>query len=96
MAEQSERVCRRCWRPVVLFAEQYDTFERMHYVCFHYEFEHDADADAVYPGVPLACCRPSRRLVELRRRSLMLLQHFGRPTTTRPRQSNAKDPAFCV
>ena len=27
--------------------EHYDTFEQMHYVCFHYEFEHDpADVDS--------------------------------------------------
>lgn len=27
-------------------AAEYETFERMHYVCFHYEFEHDpADPD---------------------------------------------------
>ena len=24
-----------------LFQTQYDVFEQMHYVCFHYEFEHD-------------------------------------------------------
>ena len=36
--------CRRCGRAVS--AAQYETFERMHYVCFHYEFEHDpADTD---------------------------------------------------
>jgi hypothetical protein len=28
-------------RPVALSREQYDVFEQMHYVCFHYEFEHD-------------------------------------------------------
>jgi hypothetical protein len=25
--------------------EQYDTFERMHWSCFHYEFEHAGDPD---------------------------------------------------
>lgn len=39
-------LCRRCSRPVGASAAQYETFERMHYVCFHYEFEHDpADPD---------------------------------------------------
>jgi hypothetical protein len=32
--------------PVRVSAADYETFEKMHYVCFHYEFEHDpADAD---------------------------------------------------
>ena len=26
---------------MVTSREQYDVFEQMHYVCFHYEFEHD-------------------------------------------------------
>ncbi len=38
-------VCRRCGRPVVASAVDYDVFEQMHYVCFHYEFEHDGDPD---------------------------------------------------
>ncbi len=33
--------CARCGRPVRVSREHYETFERMHYVCFHYEFEHD-------------------------------------------------------
>jgi hypothetical protein len=37
--------CRRCRRPVVASAEQYDVFEQMHYTCFHYEFEHPGDPD---------------------------------------------------
>jgi hypothetical protein len=32
------RLCVRCGRPVVVEAERYEVFERMHYVCFHYEF----------------------------------------------------------
>ena len=35
-----ELVCRRCRGAVRVNAEQFDVFERMHYVCFHYEFEH--------------------------------------------------------
>jgi hypothetical protein len=26
---------------VTASADQFDVFEQMHYVCFHYEFEHD-------------------------------------------------------
>jgi hypothetical protein len=33
--------CERCGRQVGVSAAEYETFERMHYVCFHYEFEHD-------------------------------------------------------
>lgn len=54
-------VCRRCGRPVRVSREQYETFEQMHYVCFHYEFEHDLhdadadpDEDCGVPGCPSA------------------------------------------
>jgi hypothetical protein len=41
---------------VVASAEQYEVFERMHYVCFHYEFEHQGDPDVECPagGCPAA------------------------------------------
>ncbi len=32
--------CVRCGEPVVVNRDQYDVFERMHWVCFHFEFEH--------------------------------------------------------
>ena len=38
-------VCRRCGREVLANQDQYDVFEGMHYVCFHYEFEHTGDPD---------------------------------------------------
>lgn len=39
------QTCRRCRRPVA--ASDFALFEQMHYVCFHYEFEHDpADVDS--------------------------------------------------
>ena len=34
-------VCVRCGRPVERNRDQYETFERMHWSCFHYEFEHE-------------------------------------------------------
>ncbi|WP_143073353.1 hypothetical protein [Actinokineospora terrae] len=53
--------CRRCGRPVRINRDRYETFERMHYVCFHYEFEHeladvdtDPDEDCGAPGCPSA------------------------------------------
>jgi hypothetical protein len=36
-------------------ADQFETFERMHYVCFHYEFEHDPfdpDEECTAGGCP--------------------------------------------
>lgn len=60
------RDCRRCGRPVLLERDRYDVFEGMHYVCFHYEFEHDpVDPDEECGA---GCCpsgsinpRPDRR-----------------------------------
>lgn len=37
--------CRRCGLEVVANRAQVDVFEGMHYVCFHYEFEHPGDPD---------------------------------------------------
>ena len=59
MAEtQAKRACRRCGRPV---QANYEVFEGMHYVCFHYEFEHesakpdaDPDEDCGLAGCPSA------------------------------------------
>jgi hypothetical protein len=46
-APEDPLICRRCGRPVATSAHHYDVFEQMHYVCFHYEFEHDpADVDS--------------------------------------------------
>jgi hypothetical protein len=58
-------VCRRCGLPVEANAEDYDIFEQMHYVCFHFEFEHRGDPDVECPagGCPAAGIRvPSRFL----------------------------------
>lgn len=41
----SPLVCRRCGLPVEAGAAHYEVFEKMHYVCFHYEFEHRGDPD---------------------------------------------------
>ena len=51
--------------------DHYETFERMHYMCFHYEFEHgsadadaDPDEDCGVPGCPSApAARHKDRLV---------------------------------
>jgi hypothetical protein len=56
VASQAEAPsCARCGREVRVSREQYETFERMHYVCFHYEFEHDPfdpDEECAAGGCP--------------------------------------------
>jgi hypothetical protein len=42
---ESPKICVRCNEPVVKNAESYDVFEKMHWLCFHLEFEHSGDAD---------------------------------------------------
>ena len=52
--------CRR-GRAVTIPADRYDVFEQMHYVCFHYEFEHDPtdpDEECSAGGCPSAAIRP--------------------------------------
>lgn len=51
--------------------DDYRVFEGMHYVCFHYEFEHglrnpdaDPDEDCGDPGCPSASLSRARRTTE--------------------------------
>lgn len=37
--------CKRCEKPVFGSHKDYHVFERMHWECFHFEFEHDGPAD---------------------------------------------------
>jgi len=39
-------LCARCGSAVTVNRENYELFERMHWLCFHLEFEHRADVDA--------------------------------------------------
>jgi len=65
--ESAEKpVCRRCGVVVTASAEAFDVFEQMHYVCFHYEFEHpgDPDVECDAGGCPAAGAHlPSRVLL---------------------------------
>jgi hypothetical protein len=50
--------CIRCRRPVRRSRDQYEVFERMHWSCFHYEFEHfdgggDPDEACADPSCPV-------------------------------------------
>ena len=38
-------VCARCRRPVRRNRKHYETYERMHWSCFHYAYEHGEDRD---------------------------------------------------
>jgi hypothetical protein len=61
-----DALCARCGTPVVRSLDRYDELERMHWVCFHYEFEHsqsDADTPCHDPRCPARSAvlrRPSR------------------------------------
>lgn len=57
-------VCVRCKRPVRRNAAFFEVFEQMHWVCFHYEFEHflgegDPDDACADPSCPARACDPS-------------------------------------
>jgi hypothetical protein len=41
-----EKICVSCGKPVVCHKNEYEIFEKMHWICFHLEFEHgDFDPD---------------------------------------------------
>lgn len=66
LSEPNVPSCRRCDRPVLVSRERFDVFEQMHYVCFHYEFEHDptdVDEECSAGGCPSRAvnARPDRR-----------------------------------
>jgi hypothetical protein len=66
-------VCRRCQRPVGASAAQYEVFEHMHYVCFHYEFEHDPfdpDEECNAGGCPSGALKDDREHLAQTLRSL--------------------------
>ena len=55
--EAGTLACVRCGREVRVNRDSYEIFERMHYVCFHYEFEHagfDPDEECDAGGCPSA------------------------------------------
>jgi hypothetical protein len=58
-------LCQRCGRAVEVSAAQYETFERMHCICFHYEFEHhvDPEQECSAGGCPSGGLRAGREAV---------------------------------
>lgn len=73
------RVCRRCDRPVVASAADYEVFEQMHYVCFHYEFEHEGDPDVECPsgGCPASGLALPSRLIRTDRATSKLERAYA-------------------
>jgi hypothetical protein len=62
-------ICRDCGRPVTVSSDQFEVFERMHYTCFHYLFEHDPfdpDEECTAGGCPSASIGPGQRVEEPR------------------------------
>lgn len=60
----AEVTCVRCGRPVRRNRSNYETFEKMHWACFHYEFEHfggegDPDEACGDPTCPARAFDPS-------------------------------------
>ena len=56
MTEVDFPVCRRCGHPVRRNRANYETFEQMHWLCFHLEFEHAAIGPGS-DGDPDVSCR---------------------------------------
>lgn len=48
---EDELTCARCRQPVVRNADRYEVFERMHWSCFHYEFEHELAGSSADPDI---------------------------------------------
>jgi hypothetical protein len=77
-----ELLCRRCHRRVAVSAAEYDIFEQMHYVCFHYEFEHgefDVDEECDAGGCPSAPFGSGKRAVVETARALAIESASGTP-----------------
>ena len=43
--DEIEKICVKCNKPVEVNRELYDVYERMHWLCFHLEYEHEGDPD---------------------------------------------------
>jgi predicted nucleotidyltransferase len=43
--KKNELICVRCNKLVEKNKELYEVFEKMHWLCFHLEFEHEGDPD---------------------------------------------------
>lgn len=55
--ESPHPICRRCGNIVLANAQSYETFEGMHWSCFHYVFEHEISDGTADPD--MSCRDPS-------------------------------------
>src|SRR5438105_9148913 len=55
-------ICVRCKKPVIRNRSNYQVFEKMHWSCFHYAYEHEGDPDisCADPDCPLEPSIPIR------------------------------------
>lgn len=42
---ENVKICVKCNKPVEKNKEQYEVFEKMHWLCFHLKYEHEGDPD---------------------------------------------------
>ena len=42
---EKEKICVKCNKPVEVNRELYEVYEKMHWLCFHLEYEHEDDPD---------------------------------------------------
>lgn len=42
---KNEKICVKCNKPVEENKDQYEVYEKMHWLCFHLEYEHEGDPD---------------------------------------------------
>lgn len=41
----NNKICVYCNKPVEKYSDDYEVFEKMHWLCFHLVYEHDGDPD---------------------------------------------------
>lgn len=51
---ENNHICRKCNRSVKN-TKDYDLFEGMHWICFHFEYEHSEEYDVDEPCLDLSC-----------------------------------------
>jgi hypothetical protein len=84
-------ICKRCNRPVIKNSEHYDTYEHMHWICFHLEYEHgeyDPDEPCSDPSCPWRH-KMSFELDKIRKKIELSLQSSGKYD-----KNTCKDIAF--
>jgi hypothetical protein len=96
--DTKEPICVRCGLEVRVNRETYEILERMHYVCFHFEFEHtgfDPDEECDAPDCPSSLFNPPPAPSEVApRRDRHDYDATALPESSAPGGILAPDPAF--